>query len=165
MRNTTEWQVVAAMAVAERETGCPSHLEGQKTISSGGDPSREPKHKQNGLVQMVRWERRKEISMGRRIPEIRQTMRCIFMSLRKVQHGWTAIQALQPAVSLLIHKILLSLSFLSFQHFPFTLLTQKLAPRGGFKEHQFLSVSSPSFCEPRDNPTPNPKFFPSWGAH
>ena len=54
MRNTTEWQAVAAMAVAERETGCPSHLEGQKTISSGGDPSREPKHKQNGLVQMVR---------------------------------------------------------------------------------------------------------------
>ena len=45
MRNTTKWQMVAAMAVTERKFGCPSRVEGQKSISRGGNLGREPKHK------------------------------------------------------------------------------------------------------------------------
>lgn len=45
MRNTTKWQMVAAVAVTERKIGCLSHLEGQKSISRGGNLSQEPKHK------------------------------------------------------------------------------------------------------------------------
>lgn len=45
MRNNTKWQMVGAMAVTERGIGCLSHLESQKTVSRGGNPSQEPKHK------------------------------------------------------------------------------------------------------------------------
>ena len=40
MRNTTKWQMVAAVAVTQRKIGCPSHLEDQKSISRGTPEAR-----------------------------------------------------------------------------------------------------------------------------